>query len=160
MKERKLISLLTILILSTCSLFSQSYLIPVNAPLNQYPITFTDAAQQQLVLYFIKNVTPGANISQVGWSVTGTAATITRIDAVGTTVLITLNTAITFAERSNVKVTYDAATGNFLMADLTEPLTLTTISAVNNAYPAQSDFSNGLYGENPPGRYMCSCIKC
>ncbi len=136
--------------MSTCSLFSQSYLIPVNAPLNQYPITFTDVAQQQLVLNFTKNVTPGANISQVGWSVAGTAATITRIDAMGTNVLITLSTAITYAERLNVKVTYNAATGNFQMQDGTEPLTLTNISAVNNAYPTQADFSNGLYGENPP----------
>ncbi len=150
MKARKLISLLTILILSTCSLFSQSYLILVNAPLNQYPITFTDVAQQQLVLNFTKNVTPGANISQVGWSIAGTAATITRIDAIGTNVLITLSTAITYAERLNVKVTYNAATGNFLMQDGTEPLTLTNIGAVNNAYPTQADFSNGLYGENPP----------
>ena len=149
MDAKKLFVFLSIIFLSSYSLFSQSYLIPVNAPLNQYPITFTDVAQQQLVLNFSKNVTPGANISQVGWSVAGTAATITRIDAIGTNVIITLNTAITYAERLNVKVTYNAATGNFLMQDGTEP-SIPTISAVNNAYPTQSDFSNGLYGENPP----------
>src|SRR5450759_4360574 len=91
MQARKLLSLLTILILSTSSLFSQSFLIPVNAPANNYPITFTDLAQLKLVLYFTKNVTPGANISKVGWSVAGTAATISSIDAAGTNVLITLN---------------------------------------------------------------------
>ena len=149
MKARKLITLLTITILSTFSLYSQSFLIPVDAVNNKYPITFTDAAQQKLVLYFTKNVTPGANISTVGWSVTGTAATITQIDAIGTNVLITLNTSITFAERNNVKVTYNALAGSFSMADLTEPNFL-NISAVNNYIAVPADFSNGLYGENPP----------
>jgi len=149
MKARKLFSLLTIFILSTISLYSQSYLIAVDAPTNKYPITFTDVAQQRLVLTFIKNVTPGANISQLGWSVTGTAATITQIDAAGVNVLITLNTSITFAERTLVKVSYNAAVGSFLMQDLTEP-DFADVSAVNNSYPTQADFTNGLYGENPP----------
>ena len=68
MKASKLFTLLTILILSTSSLFSQSYLIPVNAPANQYPITFTDAAQQTLMLEFDRAVTaPG---TAAGWTIT------------------------------------------------------------------------------------------
>ncbi len=147
---KKLSVLLIFFLLTTVSLFSQTFLINVNAPLNQYPITFTDFAQQKLILTFTKNVTPGLNISQVGWSVTGTAASILQIDAAGNIVQITLNDSIKFAERLNVKVTYNAGTGNFLMADGTEPLTLTNISAVNNSFPTQADFSNGLYGELPP----------
>ena len=64
MKVRKIFLLLAIFIfLSTFSLFLQSYLIPVDAPNNKYPITFTDAAQQQLVLKFYQRMLPRVLIS-------------------------------------------------------------------------------------------------
>ena len=68
MQGRKLLSLLTILLLSTYPLFAQSFLIPVNAPANKYPITFTDAAQQVIMIEFDRAVTsPG---TAVGWTIT------------------------------------------------------------------------------------------
>ncbi|MBK7626729.1 MAG: hypothetical protein IPJ16_05940 [Bacteroidales bacterium] len=92
MKAMKIFSLLTVFILSSFSLYGQHYLIGTVPASNQYPITFSESTQTKLLLTFTKNVTPGANISQVGWSVSGTAATISQIDAAGVTVQITLNT--------------------------------------------------------------------
>ena len=47
---------------------AQSYLVPVDAPNNIYPITFTDAAQQVLMLEFDRAVTaPGTS---AGWTIT------------------------------------------------------------------------------------------
>ncbi len=45
--------------------YAQSFLIPVDAASNTYPITFTALTQQRLTLTFTKSVVNGANISSL-----------------------------------------------------------------------------------------------
>jgi hypothetical protein len=154
---RRILCLISASTLAISSLYSQSYLIPVNAPSNIYPITFTDLAQKTLVLNFTKPVTSGSNLGQLGWSVTGTSASISQINSSGTSVSIILSSAISYAERTSVFVSYNAAVGNFQMADLTEP-DFVNVIAVNNYIAVASDFANGLYGEIPPND-LCSPVE-
>src|SRR5664279_4039766 len=103
MRARKIFALLTIIILSTSSLFSQSYLIPVDAPNNKYPITFTDAAQQTLILEFDRAVT-GAGTS-AGWTITVGGVPDPMVGSptfVGNFLRISLTTPITYANRNSV----------------------------------------------------------
>jgi hypothetical protein len=51
MKARKLFALLTMFVLSTISLFSQSYLIAPDPPNNIYPITFTGSSPKFFKYY-------------------------------------------------------------------------------------------------------------
>src|SRR5665811_1627534 len=62
------------ILIALLSLFSlgfaqaQSYLITVDAANNIYPITFTDLAQQTLILEFDRAVTAGG--TSAGWNIT------------------------------------------------------------------------------------------
>ena len=47
---------------------AQSYLVPVDAPNNIYPITFTDAAQRILILEFDRAVTSSRNFSRLDYN--------------------------------------------------------------------------------------------
>jgi len=150
MQARKLLSLLTILILSTSSLFSQSFLIPVNAPANNYPITFTDAAQQILILEFDRAVTAAGTAA--GWTITvgGVGDPMVGIPVgVGNFLRIQLSVPISYANRNAVLVTYNKLVGTMSLTGPVEP-SFAGVQAFNNYIAVQADFSNGLYGELPP----------
>ncbi|MCK9629845.1 MAG: hypothetical protein M0R37_14815, partial [Bacteroidales bacterium] len=150
MKASKVSSLLAIFILSTITLYSQSYLIPVDAPNNKYPITFTDVSQQVLVLEFDRTVI--ASGTSAGWTITvggvPVAMTGSPVNA-GNFLRITLSSSISYTNRNSVLVSYNAATGTLSLTGPVEP-NFTNVSAVNNYIAVAADFTNGLYGENPP----------
>src|SRR5450759_4244849 len=150
MQARKLLTLLTIFILSTSSLFSQSFLIPVNAPANDYPITFTDAAQQMLLLEFDRAVTvPGTS---AGWTITVGGVGDPMVGnpvALGNFLRITLSVPISYANRNAVLVRYNSAVGTLSLTGGVHP-NFGNTQAYNNYIAVQADFSNGLYGEIPP----------
>ena len=69
--------LLLLFLIATGAVYSQApQLLPVDAPNNQYPITFTDNAQKIIVIQFDQPITTLGTTA--GWSVTvgGSPATI------------------------------------------------------------------------------------
>ncbi|MBE0677698.1 MAG: hypothetical protein IH592_02925, partial [Bacteroidales bacterium] len=128
----------------------QSYLIPPNAASNIYPITFTDEAQQTLILEFDRAVTaPGTS---AGWTITvgGVAVPLSgNPTAAGNFLRIVLSSGISYADRNSVLVTYNPLVGNMALTGGVEP-NFTNVQAVNNYIATSADFSNGLYGEIAP----------
>jgi PKD repeat protein len=128
----------------------QSYLIPVNASANQYPITFTDEAQQTLILEFDRAVTAAG--TSAGWTITVGGVTVPMTGNptfAGNYLRIVLSSSISYANRNSVLVSYNAAAGSMSLTGGVEP-DFTGVQAVNNYIATSSDFSNGLYGELAP----------
>ena len=150
MKASKIFTLLAIFILSTPSLFAQSYLIPVDVPTNQYPVTFTDAAQKVLMVEFDRAVTaPGTS---AGWTITVGGVPVVMVGAplmAGNFIRITLPASIGYNDRSSVLVTYNAAVGTMSLTGPVEP-NFVNQAAYNNWIPVKADFSSDVYGEKAP----------
>jgi hypothetical protein len=150
MRARKLFALLALSFLSTFTLFSQSYLIAPDPPNNIYPITFTDAAQQVLILQFDRAVTaPG---TAAGWTITvgGLPVVMAGPPAAALNFLsITLPSSISYANRNSVRVSYNNLLGTLTLIGGLHP-NIVNIQAVNNYVAVAGDFFNGLYGELPP----------
>jgi hypothetical protein len=150
MKASKLITLLAILILPTSSLFSQSYLIPVDAPNNIYPITFTDAAQRVLILQFDRAVTsPG---TATGWTITVGGVPVVMVGpptAALNSLRITLPASITYANRNSVIVSYSNLLGTLTLTGGLNP-NIVNVQAINNYFALAADIISGVTGENPP----------
>jgi gliding motility-associated-like protein len=158
MGARKIFILLIFFILTSVNLLAQSYLIPVDATNNKYPITFTDAAQQTLILEFDRAVTaPGTS---AGWTITVGGVPVAMAGnpvMAGNFLRIVLPASISFANRNSVIVSYNAAVGTMSLTGGLEP-TITNVQAINNYIGVQADFSNGLYGENPPVD-ICAAVQ-
>jgi hypothetical protein len=134
-------------------LFAQPTLIATNAGANQYPITFTDIDQRIVAIRFTEPVTTAAGIA--GWTITigGVPVAITGPAGIGTDVLRfqVPAGAITFANRNNVRVTYDSGPGDVTAVLSGLPLaSFGPTNAVNNWIFTEDDIVNGLFGENPP----------
>ncbi|MCX6327565.1 MAG: hypothetical protein NT144_13085, partial [Bacteroidia bacterium] len=119
MKARILFALLTSIILSTSSLFSQDHLIPTVIGSNIYPITFTNTDQNQLVLEFDLPIETAGN--STGWTITvgGSPASISgspvRLGSPPSALLrITLTSSILLASVNAVYVSYDGS-GTFTL---------------------------------------------
>ena len=70
---------------------------------------------------------------------------------------ITLPSSISFANRNNVLVSYNAAVGTMSLIGPVEP-NFANVQAVNNYIAVQADFVNGLYGEIPPVD-ICAAVE-
>jgi PKD repeat protein len=108
----RVLALVVFIFASTYYLAAQPQLIPVNTASNQYPITFTDPAQRVITIRFNEEITNLGNTS--GWSITvgGSAATFTGpiFDPGDHSIIqLQLSTAITYANRNSVRVTYNRA---------------------------------------------------
>ncbi|MCK4630889.1 MAG: hypothetical protein KAT40_05565, partial [Bacteroidales bacterium] len=133
--------------LTAFNLYGQPTLIPVDAPNNQYPITFTDANQKVIILEFDEAITTCGTTA--GWTikVNGIGVTIAvGPQCVGTYIRFTLQNTISYNDRNSVTVTYDSGPGTVAGAGGDAP-SFTDVSAVNNYIAIAADFANGLYGE-------------
>ncbi len=135
----------------------QSYLIPVNAAGNKYPITFTDEMQQTLIIEFDRAVTAAG--TSAGWTITVGGANVVMVGnpvPSGNFLRISLPSSITYANRNSVLVSYNPAVGSMSLTGGVEP-NFTNVQAVNNYIAIAADFTNGLYGELPPSD-ICSPV--
>ena len=145
--RRSVLSILASII--TVTAFSQSHLIPVDAPANKYPITFTDIAQNTLVLEFTASVTSAGTAT--GWTITVGGSPVPMVGSptgAGNFLRITLSSSIAYANRNTVIVSY-AGTGGLTLTGGLSPV-ISNVQARNNYIAVAADFTNGLYGENPP----------
>ncbi|MCK5136464.1 MAG: PKD domain-containing protein [Bacteroidales bacterium] len=147
-----------VLISLSFGVIAQSRLVSNDPPNNIYSLTFTDVNQQQIVAHFDDFVTSeGTN---AGWSITVGGAPVALIGAPtrsGTTVTITIATPISFNDRNNVFVSYSAAAGSISLLTGLEP-DFAGVQAYNNYIAIAGDFTNGLYGENPP-KDICAAVE-
>ncbi|MGF1587444.1 MAG: hypothetical protein ACFCUM_19160 [Bacteroidales bacterium] len=154
-KGRRIIIVTTfILLLFHLSALGQSpQLIPVNAGSNQYPLTFV-TADQNLIFAEFDGVVYGTN-QPAHWTVTigGTSYTPSGITGLNSARLnIVLPVAISYENRNDVYVSYDGG-GDLRGVDFppnNDVAPFNNIKAVNNHIIEESDFTSGLYGENPP----------
>jgi hypothetical protein len=137
------------LLLFSGVLYGQSHLIPVNAPANKYPITFTDIGQQNLILEFSATVTaPGTS---TGWTITVGGVPVPMVgnpSSIGSLLRISLSSPISYTDRNAVRVSYNGTGGLTLFGGLLP--VISNVQAFNNYIAVAADFSNGLYGEIPP----------
>ena len=140
------------------AILAQPNLIAVDAPNNQYPITFTDNAQRTLVIRFDEALTTCGTTA--GWTVkiNGSSVAISAGPlCLGNVMQFTLQDTITYNDRNLVTVTYDSGPGTVAGAGGQAP-SFTDVSAINNYIADDSDFINGLYGENPPTD-ICAAVE-
>ncbi|MFW5878086.1 MAG: hypothetical protein ACOCUP_03120, partial [bacterium] len=129
-------------------------LIPVDAVANQYPITFTNEAQNEFVLHFDQELTGGTEKScwevKIGVNIYNPFS----VTVSGNTVFLELFDEITFDPisvpydlRESVTVTYNAG-GICNLRNLSgdNVASFTDIQAVNNWIINSDDFTIGLYG--------------
>jgi PKD repeat protein len=150
MFRKKVVLTFFLAVISLGAATGQSYLIPVDAPNNKYPITFTDEAQQTLIIEFDRAVTSGG--TSAGWTITVGGVPVAMVGnpaPSGNFLRIVLSTPISYANRNSVLVSYNPAVGTMSLFGGVEP-NFTNIQAVNNYIATASDFSNGLYGELAP----------
>ena len=148
-KMLRVLTLLTMTLLTMHTAEAQSYLIPVDAPANRYPITFTDTGQVTLIIEFDRAVISAGTAT--GWTITVGGTPVLMVGnpvAAGNFLRITLPSGISYANRNSVLVSY-STTGTLSVTGPAEPV-FTNVQAVNNYIATTADFNNGLYGENPP----------
>ena len=149
MKRLRILAMLFFAFISMNAVLGQSYLIPTIPASNQYPITFTDEAQVTLILEFDRAVTSAG--TSAGWTITVGGVPVPMVGnptPAGNFLRIILSSAISYANRNNVLVSYTTA-GTLSLTGGLEPV-ITNVQAVNNYIATSADFSNGLYGELAP----------
>lgn len=154
---RKVHFLLIIFIVSSLNIFSQSYLIPVNAPSNRYPITFTDVDQQVLIVEFDRAVVNAGTSN--GWSITIGGSPVAMVGnpvSAGNNLRIALPYPISYANRNTVLVSHTASLGTLTLTGGVKP-NFSNVQAVNNYIAVAADFTNGLYGEIAP-KDICAAV--
>ena len=148
-KQLRFLAALFLAFISMNAALGQSYLIPTVPASNQYPITFTDEAQVTLILEFDRAVTSAG--TSAGWTITVGGVPVPMVGnptPAGNFLRIVLSSAISYANRNSVLVSYTTA-GTLSLTGGLEPV-ITNVQAVNNYIATSADFSNGLYGELAP----------
>ena len=138
-KNMKAWRFLTVIILSfllTGNAWAQPQLIPIIPASNQYPITFTDAAQQNIGIEFSEVITTLSTTT--GWTITvnGISVALTGpvFDALNHAIIrFQIPSGITYANRYLVMVTYNQAAATTKLAGASgQVASFGPINAVNN----------------------------